>query len=58
MQQITLVDRAGSGVLGFFAFAGAIATFGGRAVVEAVRPPYETHEVLRHLFQFGTAPYR
>jgi phospholipid/cholesterol/gamma-HCH transport system permease protein len=53
MQQVTLVDRAGSGVIGFLAFVGAIATFGGRAVVDAVRPPHEPHEVLRHLFQFG-----
>ena len=53
MQQVTLVDRAGSGVLGFFEFVGAIATFGGRAVVEAVRPPHEPDEILRHLFQFG-----
>jgi phospholipid/cholesterol/gamma-HCH transport system permease protein len=53
MQQVTLLDRAGSGVLDFFAFVGAIAIFGGRAVVEAVRSPHEPNEVLRHLFQFG-----
>ena len=53
MQQLSLVDRAGSGVLGFFAFVGAVATFGARAVVEAVRPPYEPREILRHLYQFG-----
>ena len=53
MPQITLVDRVGTGVLGLFEFVGAIATFGGRAVVEAVRPPYEAREILRHLFQFG-----
>jgi Permease MlaE len=28
--------------------AGAIATFGAHAVVEAVRPPYELREILRH----------
>src|SRR4029450_10725716 len=53
MQQVTLLDRAGAGVLGFFAFVGAVAIFGGRAVIESVRPPHEPHEVLRHLFQFG-----
>jgi phospholipid/cholesterol/gamma-HCH transport system permease protein len=53
MQQLALVDRVGTGVLGFFEVVGAIATFGGRAVVESVRPPYEPREILRHLFQFG-----
>src|SRR6185436_19481923 len=54
MPQLSLVvDRVGIGVLGFFEAAGAIAAFGGRAVVEAVRPPYEPREILRHLFQFG-----
>ena len=32
---------------------GAVATFGGRAVVEAFRPPYEAGEILRHIYQFG-----
>ena len=58
MQQLTLVDRVGTGVLGLFESVGAVATFGGRAVVEAVRPPYEPREILRHLYQFGTAPHR
>ena len=53
MQQVTLVDRVGTGVLGLFEFVGAVATFGGRAVVEAVRPPYEPREILRHIYQFG-----
>ncbi len=55
MHQVSLVvDRVGTGVLGLFEFVGAIAAFGGRAVVEAVRPPYEPREILRHLFQFGS----
>ena len=53
VQPISLVDRAAAGAIGLFEFVGAVATFGGRAVVEAVRPPYEPREVLRHIFQFG-----
>src|SRR6187549_2773726 len=53
MQQLALVDRVGTGVIGFFEFVGAIATFGARAVVEAMRPPYEPSEILRHLYEFG-----
>jgi phospholipid/cholesterol/gamma-HCH transport system permease protein len=43
----------GEGSLQFFAEVGAIVVFGARALVEAVRPPYEPREVLRHLFDFG-----
>ena len=53
MKPFSLVDHAGAGALGLFEFVGAIATFGGRAVVEAARPPYELREILRHVFQFG-----
>src|SRR6186713_663826 len=53
MSHAAVVDRVGTGVLSLFEFVGAIATFGGRAVVETVRPPYEPREVLRHLRQFG-----
>ena len=49
----TLVDRVGAGVLGVFESIGAVAAFGGRAVVEAVRPPYEPREILKHIYQFG-----
>jgi phospholipid/cholesterol/gamma-HCH transport system permease protein len=53
MSYVAVVDRVGTAVLGLFEFVGSIATFGGRALVEAVRPPYEPREILRHLFQFG-----
>jgi phospholipid/cholesterol/gamma-HCH transport system permease protein len=53
MPRLSLVDRTGVGVLGLFEFAGAVATFGARASVEAFRPPYEWQEVARHVYQFG-----
>jgi ABC-type transporter Mla maintaining outer membrane lipid asymmetry permease subunit MlaE len=53
MHQLALVDRVGTGVLGFFESVGALATFGSRAVVEAFRPPYEAREILTHIYQFG-----
>ena len=53
MHQLALVDRVGTGVLGFFESVGALATFGARAAVEAVRPPYEVREILTHVYQFG-----
>ena len=51
--QLALVDRVGSNAIGVLEVIGAVATFGARAVVEAVRPPYEPREILRHMFQFG-----
>jgi phospholipid/cholesterol/gamma-HCH transport system permease protein len=53
MQAMSLVDRAGAGALAVFASVGAVAMFGGRAVVEAARPPYELREIVKHVFQFG-----
>src|SRR6058998_2082685 len=53
MPQPPLVDRVGAAALGFFEFTGSLATFGFRALVEAVCPPYEPGEILRHLYQFG-----
>ena len=52
-QLLSVVDRTGTRVLGLFEFVGALATFGGRAVIEAFRPPYEWREIIRHLYQFG-----
>jgi phospholipid/cholesterol/gamma-HCH transport system permease protein len=54
MQQLSVVDRVGTGVLGGFEFVGAVATFGARAAAEAVRPPYDLREILRHIYQFGS----
>ena len=53
MPQLSAVDRVGTSVLSAFELLGAVATFGGRAVVEAFHPPYEPGEILRHLYQFG-----
>ena len=53
MPLLTTVDRAGAGVLSLLEFTGAMASFGGRALVEAFRPPYEPGEIVRHLYQFG-----
>jgi phospholipid/cholesterol/gamma-HCH transport system permease protein len=46
-------DRVGNAVLGLFEFVGALASFGGRVVVETFRPPYEPREIARHVYQFG-----
>jgi len=53
MPFLSTVDRAGAGVLNLLEFTGAMASFGGRAVVEAFRPPYEPAEVVRHIYSFG-----
>ena len=53
MERVLLVDRVGFFVLGALESVGALATFGTRALVESVRPPYEPAEILRHLYQFG-----
>ena len=55
---LSVVDRVGSRALGVCELAGAIATFGAKAVVDAARPPYESREVLRHAYEFGTVPRR
>ena len=51
--QLSVVDRVGSRALAVFELAGAIATFGAKAIAEAARPPYEAREVLRHAYEFG-----
>ena len=53
MHEHSLVDRVGAAVLSVLEFVGALATFGGRAIVDAFRPPYEVGEIVRHLYQFG-----
>ena len=49
-----IVDRTGTGVLDTLASVGAVAGFGGRFFVDAVRPPYEVNEIVRHIYQFGS----
>jgi phospholipid/cholesterol/gamma-HCH transport system permease protein len=53
MPPLTLVDRVGAATLRVFEFAGGLAVFGGRALIDAFRPPYELPEVARHVWQFG-----
>jgi phospholipid/cholesterol/gamma-HCH transport system permease protein len=53
MQDPPLVDRVGASVLSMLEVAGALATFAGRAIVGAFRPPFEVAEILRHVYQFG-----
>jgi len=53
MEDLTLIDRVGQTAIDGLELVGALASFGGRAVVEAFRPPYEPGEVLRHLYTFG-----
>src|SRR5438034_265662 len=53
MPQPPLVDRVGAAAIGFFDFAGSLASFGFRAVIDAFRPPYELGEIARHGYQFG-----
>jgi phospholipid/cholesterol/gamma-HCH transport system permease protein len=51
--QVSVADRAGAEVIGFFGSVGSVAAFGARAVAEAARPPYELREIVRHVYQFG-----
>jgi phospholipid/cholesterol/gamma-HCH transport system permease protein len=53
MHEHSLVDRVGAAVLSALEFVGALATFGGRAIVDAFRPPFEIGEIVRHVYQFG-----
>src|SRR5262245_36062359 len=54
VSRATLVDRAGSAVLGALESVGAVAVFSGRFFVEVLRPPFEGGEIARHLYQFGS----
>jgi phospholipid/cholesterol/gamma-HCH transport system permease protein len=53
MSASSVVDRVGASVLSLLASVGALALFGARALVEAVRPPYEVGEIARHIVRFG-----
>src|SRR5947207_5407962 len=53
MEEVSFVDRVGAYVLTALESVGELAVFGGRAIAESVKPPYEPTEILRHLYQFG-----
>ena len=48
-----MLDRLGVLVLSLLAWVGEVALFGGRALYEAVLPPYEFKETWRHVFEIG-----
>jgi phospholipid/cholesterol/gamma-HCH transport system permease protein len=53
MARTPLLDRLGTSAMGGLEFVGALSGFAGRAVIEALRPPYELGEIARHVYQFG-----
>src|SRR5262245_35050521 len=53
MASVSPIDRVGASALAFLEFVGDLASFAGRAIVAAVKPPYEAGEIARHLYQFG-----
>jgi phospholipid/cholesterol/gamma-HCH transport system permease protein len=48
-----MLEKAGLAVATLFAWVGELAIFGGRVLVEAVRPPYEFRETLRQIYEVG-----
>jgi phospholipid/cholesterol/gamma-HCH transport system permease protein len=48
-----MLDAPGRAVARLLAAAGEISIFGGRALVEAVRPPYELKETARQIYEVG-----
>ena len=48
-----MFERVGSAVLGVLAWVGNVSLFGLRALREALLPPYEVGEVVRHVFEIG-----
>lgn len=48
-----VIDRVGAQLLTALATVGALTTWGGRALIEMLRPPYETGEIVRHLYDIG-----
>jgi phospholipid/cholesterol/gamma-HCH transport system permease protein len=48
-----MLERVGGAILATFAWIGNVASFGLRALREAVLPPYEFAEVARHTFEIG-----
>jgi phospholipid/cholesterol/gamma-HCH transport system permease protein len=51
--RVPLTERVGAGILTAIALVGALALWGGRALVEALRPPYDVGEIVRHLYEIG-----
>lgn len=48
-----MTERVGALVLSCIAWVGDVSLFGFRALVEALRPPYEFKEVIRHICEIG-----
>jgi phospholipid/cholesterol/gamma-HCH transport system permease protein len=48
-----MFSTIGQLVVAVLAWAGEYATFGGRAILEAFRPPYEVRETLRQIYELG-----
>jgi phospholipid/cholesterol/gamma-HCH transport system permease protein len=48
-----MFERVGQAVLGILAWIGEVSLFGLRALREAILPPYEIGEVVRHMFEIG-----
>jgi phospholipid/cholesterol/gamma-HCH transport system permease protein len=48
-----VIDRTGALILAALAWVGEVSLFGGRALIEAFRPPYEFREIARHTFEIG-----
>jgi phospholipid/cholesterol/gamma-HCH transport system permease protein len=52
-RRLDVVERLGSGILATLAWVGDAALFGGRALYEAVLPPFELKETWRHVYEIG-----
>jgi phospholipid/cholesterol/gamma-HCH transport system permease protein len=50
---VSLVDRVGGAIAGVLAGIGGASIFGARALVEAVRPPFEAAELARQIYEIG-----
>jgi len=53
LTQEAFVDRVGRLIADGLASVGAVSVFGARALGEALRPPYEIGEIVRHLYELG-----
>jgi phospholipid/cholesterol/gamma-HCH transport system permease protein len=48
-----MFDAIGQTIAGVFGFAGELSIFAGRALRDAVRPPYELRETARQIYEVG-----